>query len=73
MTLVESKVFKYPSEDECLVRRLGIGVMSAWAGLPPETREKILSAASHAWDREYQISRLPEKLETLIKRYNSRG
>ena len=38
MALGEDKVFKYPAEDECLVRRLGSGVMAAWPHLPPEAR-----------------------------------
>jgi hypothetical protein len=73
MAFVESKVFKYPSEDECLVRRLGVGLMSVWPNLPPEAREKILAEAASAWDREYQVSKLPDKLESMIKRYNTRG
>ncbi len=71
MALVQDKQFKYPSEDECLVRRLGSGVMAAWSHLPPEAREKILAEAKLAWDREYQVSHLPDKLNAIIKRRNS--
>ncbi len=73
MAHVETKTFKYPSEDECLVRRLGVGLMSVWPGLPPETKEKILAEASTAWDREYYVSQLPEKLHAIVKRFNLRG
>jgi hypothetical protein len=73
MTVVDNKVFKYPSEDECLVRRLGVGLMSVWPSLPPETREKILSHAGTAWDREYHVAQLPLKLEALLKRFNLRA
>jgi hypothetical protein len=70
MAFVEAKVFKYPAEEECLVRRLGVAVMSAWPSLPPETREKILAEAGAAWDREFHVSKLPDKLEGIIRRYN---
>jgi hypothetical protein len=68
----EKRVFKYPSEDECLIRRLGSGVLASWATLPPEVREKILVEANLAWDREYNISQLPQKLETFVKRHPGR-
>jgi hypothetical protein len=68
MPLVEEKHFKYPAEDECLVRRLGAGVMAAWAHLPEEARERILSEAKMAWDREHFVSKLPQKLEAIIRR-----
>ena len=67
MALVQDKQFKYPSEDECLVRRLGSGVMAAWSHLPPEAREKILAEAKLAWDREYQVSHLPDKLNASLE------
>jgi hypothetical protein len=34
MPFVEDKQFRYPAEDECLVRRLGSGVIAAWPYLP---------------------------------------
>jgi hypothetical protein len=68
MAFVEDKSFKYPAEDECLVRRLGSGVIAAWPGLPPEARAKILEQAQVAWDREHFVSKLPAKLEAIIKR-----
>jgi len=69
MALVTKKVFKYPSEDECLVRRLGSAVLAAWPMLPPEVREKILTEAAIAWDREYNVAQLPQKMQALIQRY----
>jgi len=51
-----------------LVRRLGAGVMAAWAHLPEEARERILSEAKMAWDREHFVSKLPQKLEAIIRR-----
>ena len=68
MPFVEDKQFRYPAEDECLVRRLGAGVIMAWPHLPPEAREKILAEAKVAWDREHFVSKLPSKLEAIIKR-----
>ncbi len=68
MAIVEDKSFKHPAEDECLVRRLGSGVIAAWPGLPPEVREKIMAEATRAWDREHFVSKLPSKLEAIIKR-----
>jgi hypothetical protein len=68
MAFVEERAFKYPAEDECLVRRLGSGVIAAWDQLPEEARARILQEARAAWDREFFVKRLPERLEALIKR-----
>jgi hypothetical protein len=68
MAFVEEKQFKYPAEDECLVRRLGSGVIAAWPHLPPEVREKILAEARMAWDREHFVSKLGDKLLAIIRR-----
>jgi hypothetical protein len=65
---LDQKMFKYPSEDECLVRRLGAGVIAAWATLPENVQDKILAEARTAWDREYHVSHLGDKLEALIRR-----
>jgi hypothetical protein len=61
-------VFKYPSEDECLVRRLGSAVVAAWPGLPEDVRNKLLTEASTAWDREFYVAHLNDRLETLVRR-----
>ncbi len=71
MAFVEDKSFKYPAEDECLVRRLGSGVIAAWPGLPPEARAKIMEQAQIAWDREHFVSKLPGKLDGIIRRRHS--
>ena len=71
MAFTEEKQFKYPSEDECLVRRLGSGVIAAWPGLPREVQEKIIAEAKLAWDREHTVSKLPDKLAAIIKRRHS--
>jgi hypothetical protein len=68
MAFVQEHVFKYPAEEECLVRRLGSGVIAAWNQLPEEARDRILQEARLAWDREYHVSRLPERLEGIIRR-----
>jgi hypothetical protein len=64
--------FKYPSEDETYVRRLGSSVLSVWPSLPPELQQKILYEATLVWDREYGQSGLPQKLETFVKRHPGR-
>ncbi len=64
--------FKYPSEDECLVRRLGSAVLASWPALPPELQERILAEAAMAWDREYGVSQLPQKLENFVRRHPGR-
>jgi hypothetical protein len=64
--------FKYPSEDECLVRRLGSGVLATWAALPPDLQQRILTEAANAWDREYGVAQLPQKLETFVRRHPGR-
>jgi hypothetical protein len=68
MAFVEEHVFKYPAEEECLVRRLGSGVIAAWNQLPEEARDRILAEARMAWDREFHVSRLPDRLEGIIRR-----
>jgi hypothetical protein len=73
MAFAEHKTFKYPAEDECLVRRLGSAVIAVWPSLPPDVREKILADARTVWDREYHVSHLPDKLEGIIKRHPARG
>ena len=69
---VQKKMFKYPSEEETLVRRLGSAVLAVWSTLPEDARQRILSEALTAWDREYHVPNLEKKLETFIKRYPSR-
>jgi len=64
--------FKYPSEDECYVRRLGSAVLANWGLLSPELRERILAEAANAWDREYNVAQLPKKLEDFVKRHPGR-
>jgi hypothetical protein len=68
MAFVEERVFKYPAEEECLVRRLGSGVIAAWSSLPEEARDRILAEARVAWDREFHVSRLHDRLEAIIRR-----
>lgn len=66
------KVFKYPSEEETFVRRLGSAVLASWSTLPLEIRDKIVAEALNAWDREYHVPSLEKKLEAFIKRHPSR-
>lgn len=70
--IAQRKVFKYPSEEETFVRRLGSAVLASWSALPPDIRERVMSEALKAWDREYHIPGLEKKLESFIKRYPSR-
>ena len=73
MAFADQKIFKYPAEDECLVRRLGSAVIAAWPSLPPDVKEKIISDARTVWDREYHVSHLTDKLEAIIRRHPARG
>jgi hypothetical protein len=68
MAFVEEYTFKYPAEEECLVRRLGSGVIAAWNHLPEESRDLILKEARVVWDREFHVSRLPDRLDAIIRR-----
>jgi hypothetical protein len=68
MSAAQERVFKYPAEDECLVRRLGSGVIAAWAALPQDARDRILQEARTAWDREFHVSKLGDRLESIIRR-----
>ena len=72
MAFVEEKVFKYPAEDECLVRRLGSGLIAVWPSLPDEIKERILAEARSAWDREFHVPRLGDRLESIMRRYPGR-
>ena len=73
MAFVEERVFKYPAEDECLVRRLGSAVIAIWPSLPEPVREKIMSEARAAWDREYHVPRLVDRLESIMRRHPGRS
>lgn len=66
--LAKTNVFKYPAEDECLVRRLGSAVIASWEALPETIRDKILAEARTAWDREYYVPHLNDKLATIVRR-----
>jgi len=68
----QKKVFKYPSEEEALVRRLGSAVLAAWSTLPEDARQRIMGEALSAWDREYHVPNLEKKLDRFVKRYPSR-
>ena len=68
----DAKVFKYPSEDECLVRRFGSAVLRMWPAIPDDLRARILAEAATVWDREYNVAQLPQKLDTFVKRHPSR-
>jgi hypothetical protein len=64
--------FKYPSEDEPYVRRLGSAVLIHWSEIPEDVRAKILAEASAVWDREYHIPQLPRKLEAFVRRFQTK-
>ena len=59
---------KYPAEQECLVRRLGSAVIVSWHELPREAQEKIYTEAKAAWDREFNVPRLEERLSAILQR-----
>lgn len=68
----ERKMFKYPSEDETFIRRLGSALLAHWSEVPDDLRPKILAEANTVWDREYNVPQLAQKLETFVKRYPGR-
>ena len=65
---VATNAYKYPSEDETFVRRLGSAVLTQWPSLPAEVQQRLLAEAGQAWDREYNIPGLAAKLEAFVKR-----
>ena len=73
MAFVDEKIFKYPAEDECLVRRLGSAVVAAWPDLPEEVRQRIMSEARVAWDREFHVPRMNDRLVAIMRRYPGRS
>ena len=64
--------YKYPSEDEPFIRRLGSATLLHWSAIPEEVRTKILTEASTVWDREFHIPQIARKLEAFVKRYQTR-
>ncbi len=68
----ERKAFKYPSEDETYVRRLGSALLAHWNEVPEDLRLKIVSEAAVVWDREYNVPQLTQKLENFVRRYPGR-
>ena len=46
----------------------GLGRDRRLAGSAAEAQEKILAEAKIAWDREHFVSKLPDKLEAIIRR-----
>ncbi len=72
MTSLNQRAFKYPSEDEYLVRRLGSAVLKLWDKLPEDVRQNIKAEAANVWDREYGVVQLQNKLEALIRRHPTR-
>jgi hypothetical protein len=69
MAFVEEVKLRYPAEQECLVRRLGSAVIVSWNELPREAQEKIYSEAKSAWDREFHVPRLAERLNAILQRH----
>lgn len=71
-TVPKPKAFKYPSEDEYLVRRLGSAVLNLWSTLSPELKERLRLEAAEVWDREFGVVQLQQKLDAFIRRHPSR-
>jgi hypothetical protein len=68
----ERRTFKYPSEDETFVRRIGSAALTHWSSLPADTRANILAEAALVWDREYNTPQLSAKLEAFVRRHPGR-
>ena len=71
MAFVQEPKLKYPAEEECLVRRLGSAVVVAWHELPRDVQEKLLTEAKAAWDREFHVPKLAERLSAIVRRRSS--
>ena len=71
MIPVECVVRNYAAGS--LVRRLGVGMMRIWPELPPDLKQKVLTEAHTAWDREFHVSHLDDKLEAILKRFGARA
>lgn len=67
-----NSVFRYPSEDECIVRRLGSALLANWHRLPDDLRAQILADAATAWDREYNVRQIAQKLDAFVRRHPAR-
>ena len=61
--------YKYPSEDEPFIRRLGSALLIHWSEIPEDVRAKIVAEAAAVWDREFHIPQIARKLEAFIKRF----
>jgi len=51
-----------------LVRRLGSAVIASWGTLPEPVRDRLIAEARAAWDREYHVSHLNDKLDAMVRR-----
>jgi hypothetical protein len=47
-------------------------VLASWTSLPPDLQQRILAEAATAWDREYGVAQLPQKLESFVRRHPGR-
>jgi hypothetical protein len=63
--------FKYPSEDEPYIRRLGSALLHHWSEVPEELRQILMAEACTVWDREFNIPQIARKLDLFIKRHQT--
>jgi hypothetical protein len=50
---------------------LGSAVIVSWNELPREAQEKLYAEARVAWDREFHVPRLAERLSAILRRNSS--
>jgi hypothetical protein len=55
------------------VRRLGSGVLAAWALFPPDLPERVVAEAVRAWDRECHVPKIRQKLEMFVRGHTGAG
>ena len=72
MAFVEEKQFRYPAEEECLVRRLGSAVITAWPHLPRDVQEKIFDEAKKREESDKLVRLLAEQKAARDARYAAR-
>ena len=64
---VKAVMLKYTDQDEALIRRLGSAVVTQWANLPQDVRDRILQQAIFIYDRDVQVG-LHESLRARPQR-----
>jgi hypothetical protein len=66
-------IFKCAAEDEHLLGRLGVAVVTQWSALSSEIHDGILREATMTFDADNQTTSLREQLIIFIRKHQDPG